>query len=547
MCKKFNLFVRSTILVILLILNMKQTLTASALPHLRKQGTAMQLIVDGKPFLMIAGELGNSTASSLEAMQPVWPKLVQLNLNTLLAPVYWELLEPEENQFDFSLVDGLITEARKHNLHLVLLWFGSWKNSMSCYTPCWVKADQERFPRTENAAGESQEILSCFSEENWKADQKAFAALMRHVKETDGREHTVIMVQVENEIGMIPDARDHSKRADHCFRQPVPPTLMDYLKKKEDALIPEFKEVWENAGAKTSGSWQDIFGTGPGTDEIFMAWYYARYVEAVASAGKMEYALPMYVNAALIRPGYQPGQYPSAGPLPHLIDIWRAGAPSIDFLSPDIYFPNFSEWCQKYHRAGNPLFIPEVGRGNMAAVNIYYALGQHDAMGYSPFSIESTDSPIDDPIGQSYLLVSQIAPLILEKQGKGMMRGILVDEETPEKRTTLGAYEFVCSHEYTSKWTYRASGDEWPRKGCLIIQISENEYFIAGSGVIITFEPAAEGAFIAGIGSLDEGNFVDGKWTPGRRMNGDQSHQGRHMRLSHWEHTIQKAVLYRYQ
>ncbi|MBN2105534.1 DUF5597 domain-containing protein [bacterium] len=514
---------------------------------MRKQGTAMQLMVDGKPFLMIAGELGNSTASSIEAMQPVWPKLVQLNLNTFLAPVYWELLEPEENQFDFSLVDGLIEEARKHDLHLVLLWFGSWKNSMSCYAPYWVKTNQERFPRAENAAGASQEILSCFSEENRKADQKAFAALMRHIKEADGREHTVIMMQVENEIGMIPDARDHSSLADRYFEQRVPQTLMDYLKQKQDALIPEFKEAWENAGAKMSGTWIEIFGQGLGTDEIFMAWYYARYVEAVASAGKTEYALPMYVNAALIRPGYQPGQYPSAGPLPHLMDIWRAGAPSIDFLSPDIYFPNFAEWCQKYHRAGNPLFIPEVGRGNASAVNIYYALGQHDAMGYSPFSIESTDDPLDDPIGKSYRLVSQIAPLVLEKQGKNRMRGVLLDEATSEKRVMLGDYTFVCSHEYTSKWTYRAPGNEWPRKGCLIIQVGENDYFIAGSGVIITFEPADKDAFIAGIASLDEGEFINGTWTPGRRMNGDQSHQGRHMRLSHWEYSIQKIRLYRYQ
>jgi len=522
-------------------------LMASPGPYLQIQGTATQLMVHGRPFLMIGGELGNSSASDLEYMKPVWPKLAGLNVNTILAPVYWELLEPEENRFDYTLVDGLIEQARAHDMKLVFLWFGSWKNSMSCYAPYWVKADPERFPRAVTKEGIPQEILSCFSQENLKADQKAFAALMRHIKKIDDKDCTVIMVQVENEIGMIPDARDHSAVADTLFGGQVPGELMQYLQQHRDTLIPEFRTVWERSGYRMTGTWEEVFGEGLGTEEIFMAWYYARYVEAVTAAGKVEYNLPMYVNAALIRPDYLPGQYPSAGPLPHIMDIWRAGAPAIDFLAPDIYFPNFAEWCQKYHRSGNTLFIPETGQGNTGAVNIYYAMGQHDAMGYCPFSIESGEDSDKNPLAGSYAVISQLAPLILENQGRNKMRGVLVDEENPEQRVTLGDYTFVCSHEYTSKWTHRAPGDAWPRKGCMIIQVGRDEYFIAGSGVIVTFEPAEKGAFIAGIGSLDEGRFINGTWTPGRRMNGDQSHQGRHMRLSHWEHSIQKLKLYRYQ
>src|SRR3989442_4400448 len=125
----------------------------NSLPHLRRQGTATQLVVDGKPFLILGGELGNSTSSSIEYMRPVWPKLVSLNLNTVLIPVYWELIEPVEGKFDFGLADGLIQEARRHQLRLVPLWFASWKNSMSCYSLGWLKMDQKPFPRSKESQG----------------------------------------------------------------------------------------------------------------------------------------------------------------------------------------------------------------------------------------------------------------------------------------------------------------------------------------------------------------------------------------------------------
>ena len=362
----------------------------TAPPHLRQQGTATQLVVDGRPFLVRGGELGNSSSSSLEYMRPVWPKLAALKLNTVVIPVYWELIEPAEGRFDFRLVDGLLQAARQHGLRLVPLWFASWKNSMSCYAPAWVKTNQQRFPRAEDRAGRGMEILSPFSRENMEADARAFAAFMRHLGEVDGREHTVVMVQVENEIGMIPDSRDRSPAADKLFAGPVPPELMSYLQRHRETLMPELRAAWAADGSKTRGTWEEVFGRGPATDEIFMAWHFARYTNRVTELGKAEYKLPMFVNAALIRPGYQPGQYPSAGPLPHLMDVWRAAAPQIDFLSPDIYFPNFIEWTRKYEQSGNPLFIPEVQLGPLNAVQALYVFGQHDAIGFSPFSIESS-------------------------------------------------------------------------------------------------------------------------------------------------------------
>jgi len=520
----------------------KRPAGAAKIPHLEKQGTATQLIVGGKPFLMLAGETGNSSASDLKHLDAIWTKIVKMNLNTLLVPVYWELIEPEEGKLDFTLVDVAIKSARKHNIKLVLLWFGTWKNSMSCYAPLWVKTNQERFPRARDAQGRALEILTPFSSENLKADVEVFAALMKHIRKVDAGRHTVIMLQVENEIGMIPDARDHSKEAEKFFTDNVPAELLQYMQSNKESLTSELRKAWGNSGFKTSGTWEEVFGQGLQTDELFMAWHFARHTNAVTEAGKKKYALPMYVNAALIRPGYKPGQYPSAGPLPHLFDVWKAAGPAIDFLSPDIYFKNIVDWITPYNRPGNPLFIPEV-TNTQSTANAFYAIGQLNAIGYSPFSIESLEHPENNDVSRAYDVLRQLTPLINANQGKGTMAGALLDSAGHKTQIQLGEYTFNVRHEYSWPYAARTQGDN-PRYGCMIIMVSPNEYFIAGRGVVVTFEPRSNDGTIAGIGTMDEGCFVDGKWTPRLRMNGDQSHQGRHMNLPGHSYSIQKVRLY---
>ncbi len=535
---------------LLCVLGSWQTIRAQeAIPHLREHGEARQLVVDGQPMLMLGGELGNSSASSLDYMAPIWPRLAGLNLNTVLAPVYWELLEPEEGRFDFDLVDGLIEQARVYEMRLVLLWFGSWKNSMSSYVPAWVKRDQERFPRAQRTGGAGMEMLTPFSEANVVADARAFEALMRHLREVDGDRHTVVLVQVENEIGMIPEARDHSDAADSAYASDVPAALLDYLQAHREALHPRLTERWEGSGFATSGSWAHVFGEGIETEELFMAWHYARCVERITAAGKAAYPLPMYVNAALVRPGRKPGEYPSAGPLPHLIDVWRAGAPSIDFLAPDVYFPNLVEWVQAYDRPGNPLFVPEVGRTGWItmAANAFYVFGAHDAIGYSPFSIE--DAPKDSPLGQAYDVLHQLTPLILEHQGRGTMAGVCPPvsfdgtiDENPQV-VPLGDYVFHVS--FIDPWTPRDRQAIGSHCG-LFFAIDDDTFVVAGTGLTITFAPDGPGDPIAGIERIEEGSFVDGEWRAGRVLNGDQSHQGRHLRLPPGEFGIQRVTLYRY-
>ena len=516
----------------------------SEIPHLVKQGTASHLIVNGKPLLMLAGETGNSSASDLASMNTIWPKVVAMHLNTLVVPVYWELVEPKEGEFNFTLVDSIIASARLHNLKLVFLWFGTWKNSMSCYVPFWIKTNEGRYPRARERNGRAEEILTAFSKTNRDADARAFAMLMKHIRSVDEKEQTVVIVQVENEIGMIPDARDYCKQANEAFNAPVPKELTDYLKDHKDKLTPELHDLWEKNAFKTKGNWEDIFGKGLSTDEVFMAWYYGRYTNYVAEAGKKEYPLPMYVNAALIRPNYRPGQYPSAGPLPHLFDVWRAAAPDIDFFSPDIYFPTFVEWATKYDQPGNPLFIPEVGN-NQSLANAFYAFGQLNAMCYSPFSIESLQNPEDNEVSKAYDVLSQLSPLILVNQGKGTIAGVVLDSASQVARIKLGDYVFIVRHEYSWPYAQHTEGEN-PRFGGMIIMVGPDEYYIAGRGIVVTFATSADDGSRAGIGSLDAGKFIDGKWVPGLRMNGDQSHQGRHLKLPGYTYGIQKVRLYQY-
>jgi beta-galactosidase GanA len=479
-----------------------------------------------------------------------------MHLNTVLLPVAWETIEPEEGKFDFTVVDGLLEGARENNLKLVVLWFGAWKNTYSSYVPAWVKTNTERFPRVQTSDGRGTERLSPFSTAVRDADARAFAQLMRRLREADGDKHTVLMVQVENEVGVIPESRDHSAVANAAFAAAVPSTLTSFLEKHRTALDPDLRAAWEAAGGRATGTWQEVFGKVPLTDDLFMAWHYATYIEHVAAAGKAEYPLPMFANAALIRPNYEPGQYNSGGPLPHSIDVWHAGAPSLDLLSPDIYFNEFAYWAGKYARPDNPLFIPETQGGSPGAANALYAFGHLSAIGFSPFGIEDQGNvPLDlvgitserldhSAIGHAYSVLSEMAPMILEKQGTGGITAALIEGEAQRSaRLYLG--------DYTATMT-RAGGASGTgtRLAAMFIQTGPNEFIVAGSGdAQITFSTDKPGPPIVGIESIDEEFFENGAWLPRRRLNGDENSQGQALKISATDSAqgkIYRVRLYRY-
>lgn len=545
---------------------------------LQKQGTATQLVVHGMPFLILGGKLGNSSAACPQDIERIFPKLKKMGLNTVLVPVYWDLTEPVEGQFDFTLTDKALQQARENDLKIVFLWFGAWKNSMSCYAPLWFKENHKKYPRAYTQSGKPLEIASAFSEAVYEADHHAFSQWMQHIATVDKEEGTVIMIQIENEIGMLEDARDYSREANKIFNAPVPAEFMTYLQKNKKALHPQMLKKWESQGCKKQGYWQEVFGADIYTDEIFMAWHYAKYVEGLAQTARSIYNIPLYVNAAMNSRGRKPGEYPSAGPLAHLIDVWHCGAPSIDILAPDLYDNGFTDWVARYKLHNNPLFIPEIRLTDNNSVRAFYIFGEHDAIGISPFSIEDgSDSP-NSPLVQSYAKLTELMPLLTKYQGKGLMKGLLFDSENKERIIADDDLTITARHFFTLPWDPRATnGSIWPEGGGILLKLSKNEYIVAGSGIVLEFAKTSEKQTIekqkqlgedgfalrndqiktkhdkfkgmrCGIGYVDEVKVdKDGKLHYVRRLNGDQDHQGRHVRISVGDFKILHVQLYEYQ
>jgi beta-galactosidase GanA len=508
----------------------------SGRPHLEKRGAATQLIVDGKPFLMLSGELHNSSSSNLEYMKPIWAKLAATGLNTVETPLSWELIEPEESKFDFALVDGLIDQAREARERIVFLWLASWKNGKSSYAPAWVKRDTRRFARVVEHGGEV-EILSPLCAATGEADARAFAALMHHIKEVDGTEHTVLMMQVENEVGVLGDTRDHSQAANQAYAGAVPGQLTAYLAAHREELVPELRDLWNANGAKPAGTWSEVFGEGERADEIFMAWQYARFIHGVAARGKAEYDIPMYVNTWLMKDNEPPGSYPSGGPEPRVDDVWKAAGPGLDVYSPDIYLPNFEEWCMRYHRAGNPLLIPETNGGAVGAGNMFYALGEEAGFGFSPFGIES-EAGDTDLLGESYRALAAVTPLLLEHQSAGDVHGFLLDREHPQVDFIMNGVTLRVSLD-------SIFGNTTESGFGLIMGDGKDAFLGVGKGFRVTF--SSNSGPQVGIGAVEEGSFEDGKWIAGRRLNGDEDDQGEQWRFDQRKVRTEKVALYRYE
>ena len=510
---------------------------AAPFPEIVERDGRFALMVDGAPFLILGAQTNNS--SNYPAMLPkVWPAVEKMRANTLVIPIAWEQVEPREGQFDFSFVDVLVEEARDRELRLVLLWFGTWKNNGPNYTPEWVKLENRRFPRVIKANGDTLNSLSPHFRSTLEADKKAFVQLMRHLKAMDKR-RTVIMVQVQNEVGTYGSPRDYSEAAEALFREDVPTELLRDL-------------------GKRAGNWRSVFGED--ADEYFHAWHIARYCDELAEAGKGEYPLPMYVNVALrhpVNPG-KAGDYASGGPTDNVIPVWKSAAPHIDMISPDIYFRDHrtvTRVMDLYRRADNPLYISEIGNDQPYARYFFSMLGRQ-GIGFAPFGTDYSDYS-NYPLGAERMdedtlvhfarayglfapMAREWAKLSFENRVWGVSEPIDTDtvqdiwhppstEEPAEPVQSLDLGDWVAEVSYGRPMfgPQPPTGNNPSAGGVVIAELGVNEYLVTGFQARVSFSPSME---LEGrkmiFARVEEGHFEQGRWVFERVWNGDQTDWG---------------------
>jgi beta-galactosidase GanA len=491
------------------------------MPRVVEKDGRWALMVDGAPYLMLGVQVNNSSA--WPGMLPeVWPAVDKLHANTVEAPVYWEQMEPTQGKFDFSAVDALLAGAREHKVHLVLLWFGTWKNGSGHYVPEWVKRDNMKYPQVTGPKGEVRDTMSPFGTATMEADGAAFRALMRHLKVADAR-HTVIMLQVENEINAYGSQRDDSPEAVKAFEGQVPAEFAAAMKVRP-------------------GTWTEAFGAE--AENTFQTWSIARYVERVAKAGKGEYGLPLYLNHSLENPLGTPREGRLAWPAmtDHVLDIWKATAPSLDLIAPDIYMSQYSQYekvLDAYARKDNALFVPE--SGNAAAYPRYFfaALG-HGAIGWSTFGLDLTgyaNAPlgapvVDDKLIDLFALNFQImGPMqreIAKLNFEGKVQAVAEDPAVHQQTLEFGPWTATVAYGLrVFGRAMNAPGNAEPVGRALVAQLGPDEFLVTGVSTRVDFRPtdAASGKHREFV-RVEEGTYVDGKWKFLRIWNGDQTDYG---------------------
>ncbi len=490
-------------------------------PKLVEKDGRFALLVEGRPFLILGGQIHNSSGWPSELPQ-VWESMAALHANTVEAPVYWEQFEPQEGRFDNTNVDRIVEGARAHNLHVVFLWFGTWKNGNMHYVPAWVKGDAKRFPHTIRPDGEPIDVLSPILRNTLEADKAAFTALMRHLKEIDNEQHTVLLIQVENESGNIGSVRDNSAEANREFAGMVP----------ADLLAATHKQV---------GTWREVFGAE--ADETFQLYHQAKYINEIAAAGKQQFAIPCYINVWLDYPAAELPQrqvdspgigYPSGGAVQKFVGLWRTLAPSIDMIGPDIYANDsgfYRETMRAYHRPDNPLWIPETGRDDSFGKFFFYAIGD-GAIGFSPFGVDQSGWNIlgDQPWkahANNFALIGPMSREIAQLEFDGKVKTAVEEPGQTAQELDFGGWQATVAFGFPQPDGRRAPGTKDAHGAALVSQLGPDEFLVTGVDASVSFHLPGKLPWIRSqVVSAEQGTYENGVWKPLRLWNGDETDRG---------------------
>jgi hypothetical protein len=494
---------------------------AAEAPKLVQKDGRYALIVDGRPFFILGGQIHNSSAWPAELPQ-VWESMAALHANTIEVPVYWEQLEPQEGRFDFANVDQVVEGARSHNLRVVLLWFGTWKNGNMHYVPAWVKTDTRRFPRVIRPDGEPIDVLSPLSHNTLEADKTAFATLMRHLKQIDSEQHTVLLIQVENESGNIGSVRDNSAEANRRFAGAVPSDLLAVVHKQP-------------------GTWSEVFRAD--ADEMFQFYYQAKYINEIAAAGKAEFPIPYCINVWLDYPAPELPQrqlempgigYPSGGAVQKLVGLWRAMAPSIDMIGPDIYADDsqfYRETMRVYHRPDNPLWIPETGRGDSFGKFLFYALGD-GAIGFSPFGVDQSGWNIfgNEPWhahARNFALIGPMSREIAQLEFEGKLKTGVEEAGQTVQEVDFGQWQATVAFGFPQPDGRRAPGTKDAHAAALIAQLGPDEFLVTEVDASISFHlPGKLPWMRSEIITAEQRAYQNGEWKSQKLWDGDETDRG---------------------
>lgn len=491
------------------------------MPRVVQKDGRWALMVDGAPYLMLGMQVNNSSA--WPAMLPeVWPAVERLHANTVEMPVYWEQMEPVEGRFDFSVLNALLAGARQHKVHLVLLWFGTWKNGAPHYLPAWMKRDPVKYPRLVGPDGAPRDTMSPFAEATLDADKAAFSALMRHLKTADPR-HTVLMVQVENEVNAYGSARDYSPQATKLFDGQVPADFAAAMHVQP-------------------GTWTEAFGAE--AEDTFQTWAIARYVEQVAKAGKAQYDLPLYLNHSLEDPlrAPRPGRLAWPAMTDHVLDIWKAAAPDIDLIAPDIYKSQYAQYekiLDTYDRKDNAMFVPETGNAEAYPRYLFAALG-HGTIGWSPFGMDLTgyaNAPLGAPVvddklidlfALNYKLIGPMDREIARLNFEGKLKAVCEDPAVHVQTMVFGPWTATVAYGLRMFDRHRqAPGSPEPVGRALVAQLGPNEFLVTGVSARVDFRPTdLTGGRHREYVRVEQGTYVNGRWKFLRIWNGDQTDFG---------------------